>query len=55
MLAPRKKVLAGGVGGSLATVIVWGAHTFAGIDVTPEAAGSLATLFGFVLAYFKAD
>lgn len=51
---PTNKVTAGGLGGAVATLIVFVA-TQLGVEVTPEAGGALATLVGFVFAYFVRD
>jgi hypothetical protein len=47
---PTNKVTAGGIGGALASIIVWGV-SLAGVEVPPEVAAAVATVVSFALAY----
>ena len=51
---PEPKVLAAGVSGAVATVLIWAA-TLAGLDLTPEVAAAIATLVAFVAGYFVSN
>lgn len=50
-MTPNRKVTAGGLGGALAMVLVWGLGEL-GVDVPAEVAAALSTVVGFGLAYF---
>lgn len=52
--APTNKVTAAGLGGAVATLLVFVANLF-GVEVPAEAAASLATLVGVLLAYVVRD
>lgn len=49
--APTRKVTAAALGAALATIAVWAAHAFAGVDVPPGVEGALAVVLGFVCGY----
>jgi hypothetical protein len=51
-LAPRPKVAAAGIAGTITTVLIWILHNLAGVDVTPEVAAALATVIAFAAGYF---
>lgn len=45
------KVAMAGVGGSLATIVLWGIQAFAHVAVPAEVGGAIATLFAFLAGY----
>jgi hypothetical protein len=47
---PNTKVGAGGIGGALASIIVWGV-SLAGVDVPAEVAAAFATVVSFAVGY----
>lgn len=49
---PRRKVGANALGGAVAAIVAWGAAAFAGTDVPPGVEGAVATVVGFIVAYF---
>jgi hypothetical protein len=51
-LKPQPKVAAGGIGGAAAVLIVWAAGEL-GVSMPAEVGAAVATLIGFVAAYFK--
>lgn len=46
------KVAAAGIGGAVATILIWGGE-MAGLEVTPEVAAALATVIAFAAGYLK--
>lgn len=48
----HSKVAAAGIGGAVATVLVWVAE-MAGLEVTPEVAAAFATIVAFGAGYLK--
>ena len=53
-MAPRPKVVAGGVAGALTIVLVWVAGML-GVDVPPEVASAVTVLVSFAAGYVKSD
>lgn len=53
-MAPKPKVVAGGVAGSLTILLVWGAG-LAGVDVPPEVASAFTVLVSFFAGYLKSE
>jgi hypothetical protein len=55
---PTRKVGAGGIGGAVATLVLWGLSA-AGVELSPDSAvavaGMVATLSGFATAYLTRD
>ena len=51
-MSPTPKVQAAGAAGAVTTVLVWGVG-LAGVDVPPEVAAAVTTLFAFGAAYIK--
>jgi putative flippase GtrA len=51
---PTRKVGAAGLGGAAGTLVLW-ALSAAGIELDAELAGAVATLTGFITAYFVRD
>lgn len=51
---PTRKVAAGGVGGAIATILVWVLRLF-GVEAPGEVAAAFATAFGFIVAYFTRE
>ncbi len=49
-LKPQRKVTAAGLGGAIAIVAVWTAGQF-GLEVPPEVAAAVSTIFSFVAGY----
>lgn len=47
---PNRKVVAGALGGALATIVVWAA-SLGGVAVPPEVSAALATILGTLVAY----
>ncbi len=52
--APVPKVIAAGLGGALATLLVWLLSAFGGPEVPAEAAAALSALLAFAAGYLKA-
>jgi hypothetical protein len=50
---PVPKVLAAGLGGAVATLLVWLLAEFAGRDMPPEAGAALAAVLAFAFGYLK--
>lgn len=48
------KVQSAGIGGAVATLIVWGA-TALGVEVPAEVGAAIATVVAFAAGYLKAD
>jgi hypothetical protein len=48
----QRKVAVGAAVGGLVSVIVWAVQTFAGIEVSAEAAVGLSTALTFIASYF---
>lgn len=53
--APTPKVASAGVGGVVATILIFLAREFTHIELTPEVAAAIATLIAFGSAYWKRD
>ena len=53
-MAPRPKVVAGGVAGALTVVVVYVAGLF-GLDVPAEVASSFTVLVSFAAGYLKSE
>ena len=53
-LQPQPKVVAGGIGGSVAIVLVW-ALGQAGVNMPPEVAAAVSAILGFVAAYLTSN
>ena len=53
-MAPKPKVVAVGVAGSLTILLVWIAGLF-GVEVPPEVASAFTVLVSFVAGYFKSE
>jgi hypothetical protein len=52
--APTNKVAAVGIGGSIATILVFIAGQF-GVDVTPEVSAAFVVVVTFLSGYIKRD
>ena len=52
---PTNKVMAGGVGGAVATVLVVLAQVLLNVEFPVGFEGALAVIFGFVIAYLTRD
>ena len=50
--APVRKVAASGVGGALATLILWALAQFANFHPEPEVAAAITTVITFLVGYF---
>jgi hypothetical protein len=50
---PVPKVVAAGLGGAVATLLVWLLSEFAGRDMPAEAGAALAAVLAFVFGYLK--
>jgi hypothetical protein len=50
----KNKVRAAGIGGAVATVIVWTAGQF-GVDMPPEVASAWAALLGLAAGWFAEE
>jgi putative flippase GtrA len=48
---PRRKVIAGGLGGSLVIVFVWLLKMFAKTEIPAEVSAALTTIVSFVISY----
>lgn len=53
-MAPKPKVVAGGVAGSLTILLVWVAGMFE-VEVPPEVASAFTVLVSFVAGYVKSE
>ena len=53
-ITPKKKVAAGGIGGSLSLLLVWAASQY-GIPLTPEVASAVTAVVGFIFGWLKSD
>ncbi len=51
---PVRKVTAAGLGGAIATVIVWALKEFTNVDITPDVAAALAAIIAFAAGYMTA-
>lgn len=51
---PVPKVVAVGLGGAVATLLVWLASALIGVDVPAEVAAALTALLAFAFGYLKA-
>lgn len=51
-LTPTRKVGAAGLGGALATAVVWALGAFAGVDVPDEVAAGLASVVAFATGWW---
>ncbi len=49
--APQPKVVAAGLGGALATIVVWLIGVLFRVDVPPAVAAAIATVFSFAAGY----
>jgi putative flippase GtrA len=54
-LAPRAKVVAGGLGGALGVIVVWLLTTYGNVEVPAEVAAAIATIFSIVLGYITPE
>lgn len=50
---PQPKVVAAGIGGAVAVIVVWALQTFANIQVPAEVAAAFATVLSFASGYIK--
>lgn len=50
----QQKIQAAGIGGALATVIVWTAGAF-GVDMPPEVGAAFAAILSVGAGWFKSD
>lgn len=51
----QRKVQAGGLGGAVTVVLVWGLNTLAGVDVPPEVASAFTVIISTSLAWWIKD
>jgi putative flippase GtrA len=49
--APIRKVAAGGLGGAVATIVLWALAQFANIHPDPTIAAAITTVISFLVAY----
>ncbi len=49
--APQKKVVAAGIGGAAATILVWLISVLFNLEVPAEVGAAIATVFSFVAGY----
>jgi hypothetical protein len=54
-LLPKAKVIAGGLGGALATLVVWLVQAYGGVEVPADVAAALATVFAFIVGYLTPE
>lgn len=53
--SPTPKVAAGGIGGSVSVILIWVANSVFKVEIPAEVAAAIATVAGFVSAYFTRD
>lgn len=54
-IRPKAKVMAGGIGGALSAVAIWVLRVYGGLELPPDVAAALATIFAFAVAYLVPD
>lgn len=54
-MIPTAKVTAGALAGALTAIIVWGVRQWAKVDMPPEVAVAVSTVFTFVVSYMTPD
>jgi putative flippase GtrA len=50
--APVRKVAASGIGGAIATLVLWALAQFANFHPEPEVAAAITTVITFLVGYF---
>lgn len=48
----NRKVSAGALAGALSVVVVWVLGEYAEVEIPPEVASAITTVFTFIVAYF---
>lgn len=54
-VVPRAKVIAGTLGGAVATIILWLVSFYGGVDLPAEVAAAVTTLIVAVVAYLTSE